>query len=303
MFLTETRCIDSREPGDFPGEFVQLRDGVTHYQVSGPLDGQPVVCVHGYSVPGYIWDPTAEALAAAGFRVIRYDLFGRGGSDRPDTDYDLALFERQLVELTQALCAERPAHLLAICMGGIIAAHTLCRHPRRFERLALVGPAGFPTDFPFYTWLLRVPFWGDLLMQLYGDRQLLQALDSHFHRPDRFPEYRARYHIGLKYAGIKRALVSTARHVPFEDCAELYRALGAQQRELLLLWGEQDRVLPFALHEEAQRALPRAAFQPVPEAGHAAHYERPDLVNPRLVEFFSAAKSKPRRRRASVAPA
>src|SRR5258706_14523512 len=70
-----------------PGRFVALGDGMTHYDVSGPDSGQRVVLVHGFSTPYYIWDSTVAALAAAGFRVARYDEFGRGYSDRPVVDY------------------------------------------------------------------------------------------------------------------------------------------------------------------------------------------------------------------------
>ena len=47
--------------------------------------GRPasVVLIHGFSVPYFIWDPTFEALHAAGMNPLRYDLYGRGYSDRP----------------------------------------------------------------------------------------------------------------------------------------------------------------------------------------------------------------------------
>jgi pimeloyl-ACP methyl ester carboxylesterase len=55
------------------------------------------VLIPGFSVPYVIWDPTFEDLVEKGFRVLRYDLFGRGYSDRPDAIYDLELFDRQLM--------------------------------------------------------------------------------------------------------------------------------------------------------------------------------------------------------------
>src|SRR5579862_5274776 len=60
-----------------PGKFVGSTRGVTHYDIAGPDTGRVVVLVHGYSVPYYIWDSTFTALSAAGFRTIRYDVFGR----------------------------------------------------------------------------------------------------------------------------------------------------------------------------------------------------------------------------------
>ena len=75
---------------------MQLSQGYVHYELGGPVGGEKVVLVHGLSVPYYIWDPTFDALTEAGFRVLRYDLYGRGFSDRPKLRYDADLFDEQL---------------------------------------------------------------------------------------------------------------------------------------------------------------------------------------------------------------
>src|SRR5579862_6348425 len=75
------------------GSYVKLSDGITHYELSGPDTGRLVVLVHGNSVPYYIWDSTTVALRAAGFRVLRYDMYGRGTSDRPNTTYNADLLD------------------------------------------------------------------------------------------------------------------------------------------------------------------------------------------------------------------
>src|SRR5262245_18214081 len=84
----ERDAIDAAARRTAPGKFVRLTDGTTHYDVAGPDSGRPIVLVHGFSVPYYIWDSTAKALATAGHRVIRYDEYGRGFSDRPSVVYN-----------------------------------------------------------------------------------------------------------------------------------------------------------------------------------------------------------------------
>src|SRR5574338_459493 len=88
----EHRDLDAAARRGAPGRFVRLFDGVTHYQIDGPDSGRTVVLVHGFSVPYYIWDSTAAALAGAGYRVVRYDEYGRGGSDRPAGERTADLF-------------------------------------------------------------------------------------------------------------------------------------------------------------------------------------------------------------------
>ena len=96
-YLGETEELNEATRASAPGSFVQLSDGCTHYELGNSLlpagapfgDNKgkgvraPVVLVHGFSVPYFIWDPTFEFLTKSGFRVLRYDLFGRGYSDRP----------------------------------------------------------------------------------------------------------------------------------------------------------------------------------------------------------------------------
>ena len=72
--------------------FIKLEDGFTYYELRGPASGETIVLVHGFSVPSYIWDSTFMASIAKGYRVLRFDNFGRGFSDRPEIvdDIDLA---------------------------------------------------------------------------------------------------------------------------------------------------------------------------------------------------------------------
>ena len=82
---------------------MRLTDGYTHYELGGPADGRVVVLAAGATVPYYIWDPTFKALVDAGFRVLRYDYYGRGFSDRPDIPFTQDLYVRQLRELLDAV--------------------------------------------------------------------------------------------------------------------------------------------------------------------------------------------------------
>ena len=115
---TEREDLDDEARSLATGSFVELTDGQVHYELAGSGDGPVVVLVHGFSVPSFIWDPTFEELLSQGFRVLRYDLFGRGFSDRPDVDYDGTLFVEQLHELLAELGIEEPVDLVGLSMGG-----------------------------------------------------------------------------------------------------------------------------------------------------------------------------------------
>ena len=99
----ESLALDDALRKSRGGEYVQLSDGVTHYELTGPEDGPVVLLIHGGTIPHFAWDTQVPALVDAGFRVLRYTQFGRGYSDRPDATYEREFYQRQLRELLDAL--------------------------------------------------------------------------------------------------------------------------------------------------------------------------------------------------------
>ena len=117
---SETLVLDDAARASMPTEsFVKLSDGYTHYEWGGPENGQPVVLVCGAGTPMFIWDYQFDALAQAGFHVLRYDLFGRGLSDRPSV-YTADLYDRQLLELLDSQGIKTPVDLAGLSLGGAI---------------------------------------------------------------------------------------------------------------------------------------------------------------------------------------
>ncbi len=173
----ETLQLDDDLRKTIPGTFVKLPDGMTWYELAGPADGQPVVFLNGYSVPHYLWDHTFQPLADAGFRVLRFDHFGRGWSDRPNVTYGPDLFDRQIVHLLHALNIQTPVSLVGSSMGGLVAAIFADRHPELVNKLVLIDPAGMMPEPTYPQSLLMVPIVGELILHLTGDRTLPAGMD------------------------------------------------------------------------------------------------------------------------------
>ncbi len=269
-FCGESLVLDSEARASAPGEFIELPDGTVHYEMAGPPNGQGVVLVHGFSTPYHTWDANFDALAKAGFRVLRYDLYGRGYSDRPDTTYDANLYERQLLDLLSALNIDQPVDLLGFSMGGAITTIFADRHPTKVRKLGLIDTAGFPSRQALASRLGLAPVVGELVMCFYF-------------RTDKHPE---KNRVQMRYKGFRRALLSTMRHGPLGNLAETYRRVGEQNRPVLLIWGREDRTIPFETHERVKETIPHLEFHAIDDAGHGPHGERPELVNPLLIEFL-----------------
>lgn len=262
--------LDDCARADAPGQFVALRDGVTHYDLAGPETGPPVVLIHGYFTPYFTWEHTVDPLVEAGFRVLRYDLFGRGYSDRPKLVYDGDLFDRQLTDLLEALALPAPLHLVGFSMGGAIAVIFADRHPGQVRKMGLIAPAGVPRQRSWKEALVRVPLLRDILMRLH-------------YRPSKYSE---RNRVQMQYKGFRRAIRSTIQHGPIHDLQAVYQRLGARRIPTILFWGRQDEVLPFAMSGRIRQMLPHLEFYAVDDAGHAAHHHQPEWVNPLLTAFL-----------------
>lgn len=99
----ERKDLNGKLWSTLEGNTIETSDGNIYFNFSKENTGPLVVLVHGFSTPSYIWDPTYDFLENNGYRVISYDLFGRGYLDRPNADYNLDLYVRQLSELLSEL--------------------------------------------------------------------------------------------------------------------------------------------------------------------------------------------------------
>jgi len=279
----ETLTLDANARRNVPGSFVRLREGVTHYELAGPATGTAVLLIPGFSTPYNIWDPTFDGLTRAGFRVLRYDLFGRGWSDRPPARYDADFYDRQIVDLLDAL-GIRTVDAAGVSMGGPIAATFANRHPERVRRVLLFDP-GYWTGTPLPLGL-RLPVIGTYNMTVVIAPGLPESQWADFAHPERYPHYLDPYREQMRYHGFRRALLETLRNNMTRDVTDEYRQLGKSGKPVLLIWGKSDRDTPFEFSAKVRADIPQAQFHPIDDAAHVPHYEHPEIVNPMVIDFL-----------------
>jgi pimeloyl-ACP methyl ester carboxylesterase len=280
----ERRDIDEAVRTAAPGQFVRLGDGYTHYELGGPPDGRPVVLVAGVSVPYYIWDPTFSALVQAGFRVLRYDYYGRGFSDRPDIAYTQDLYVHQLAELLNALRLTQPVDLAGLSFGGSVVTSFADRYPDRVRSLVYVDPS-FLSPYPVAS-LDQIPILWNFLTAVFVERWLADEQLDDFAHPERFPDWPDRYRVQLQYRGFRRAQRSTVVSNSTEDQGPELKRVGEHPRPVLAFWGKQDNAVPIEFSATLLQAMPRARLVPVESAGHLPQWEQPDAVHPVLIAFL-----------------
>ena len=276
----EHGVLDASTRSSASGQFVELGDGVTHYEIGGPAEGQVVVLIHGFSVPSYIWDTTFLALTDSGFRVVRFDAFGRGYSDRPDVDYDGTLFERQVIELLDALKVSDPVDLVGLSMGGAVSARVAANNSDRIRRLVFIDPLTLGRPAPDMPELI-----GEIYFRINNVPGMAEGQLSDFLYPENYPDWVERYREQMRYKGFGQAISSTIYHFIPEDHFANFSRLAEHDIPVMLIWGKQDRVLEISGAAALQEILD-LEFLPVDEAGHLPHIEQSGLVNPAIAEFL-----------------
>lgn len=272
-----------------PGSFVETSAGRVFVHRSGR--GAPLVLVHGWMMSHWYFRPVLEPLARER-EVIAVDLPGYGESDRPSPAtwrYDFSAYADVLDEVLRRLGVGR-ADVLGASMGGGVSLSLAARHPARVQRLVLVGAVVYPAEVPALDMKLAlVPGIGPLLFK----RAFVRA---HFARGARAWSVRDRrllddewidyFWTRLCRAGGRDAAYACLRMMMSlpENTAEP----GRVRAPTLLVWGDEDRLVPLHHGRRLGRAIAGARLSIVPASGHTPFHERPDeflrVVRPFLAE-------------------
>jgi len=264
--------------------FASLSHGQVHYALEGDGNNPLVVLVHGFSLPSYVWDATAQGLVAQGYQVLRFDLYGRGFSERPDLDFSIDLFVAQLSELTRLIVPGKRFHLVGLSMGGPVSARFSHQHPERVRSLSLLAPL-VETPERFDIELITTPLLGDYLSVVVMMPRLKYGLSRTVHDPASYPQWHAQLDSHRHYRGYRRSLLSTLRHLKgrhFE--ADYRRAL--EQVPVQLIWGREDQVVPYGDHARIAAHAQNIPLTVLDKTGHLPQIEAPERVNEALARFF-----------------
>jgi len=285
----EPLALDDRARRHLPGRFIALSDGYTNYQVVGAETGPVVLLIPGISVPRGIFDRTIAPLAEAGYRVVSFDLYGRGFSDRPTIRYDAALFNRQIDDLLGALRIEGAVHLIGLASGGLQAMLYAEWRPSRVKSLLLIAPDGVDAPVSGFVRMVRLPLVGELagrlVMNATGKRRWEARLQQYAADPRLVDKVIEQFRGQIEYKGFWRALTSSIANLPISESSALFRRLERRRVPTLVLWGASDVIIPTRLAQEVRRLMPSARYIEIP-AGHLPHYERPDLTNAAMLQFL-----------------
>ena len=235
--------------------------------------GPTILFLHG--ADGDTWSPLLEALSAQ-HRVIAPEHPGFGRSPIPPwmmSVGDLAYF---YLDLLQALDL-RDVHVVGHCVGGWAAAEIAIRDTQRLASLTLLAPAGAESR---GAEIGDVFAWGpeEFAKHQFHDGKLAEAWQA----------AQAKLDIDIilqNRTGLARLAWNPRLHSP-----QLPFWLHRIDIPTLVVWGENDRVIPLPCHQPFVREIKQARFVALPNTGHALPIEGAKDIGPQLKAFFQGAQ-------------
>ena len=273
------------------GRVLDLPGGDLHVREDGPRDGPAIVLLHGFASSTHWWEPAARQLARD-HRVIRIDLLGHGGSEKPREGYGMDEQARRVREALRRLGVRR-AVVAGHSMGGLVGTAMVEQDRRLVAGLAILdsppngdyGDLGLPAKAGF------VPVLGQALRRIVPDvtvrKNLERAFADGFDVPDQFVrDFRA-----MTYSSYDSA---HRRSSDYREERSLDSRLRRARERLLVVFGDDDRLVEPRARAE-YRKVPGARIELVKGTGHTPMYEKPRETVRLLLDWARDERLLPRR--------
>lgn len=261
--------LTQSEKKKYSGAFIKLPCGETHYELKG--EGTAVVLVHGYATPYFIYDKIFSFLVQKGYKVLRYDLLGRGFSERVNGDYTPALFSRQLKELTDALLPNENFFLFGTSMGGTVVTAFAAKYPEKVKKLFLLAPAGMEYKVPLYMKMAQKPVLGEIMFKALGGKLLLNGSCSELiYSRDQTDYYLEKFAESARYKGFLAATLSSLRNTLMRPdiTVENYKKTAENGVSVCTIWGTADKTMPYYQSKQLLKIFPNMHFYTFNNSGH-----------------------------------
>jgi pimeloyl-ACP methyl ester carboxylesterase len=265
------------------------------YRIAG--DGPLVGLIHGITESQDVWRDVIPLLAER-YTVIAADLLGHGHSAKPRGDYSLGAYASGLRDLLGALGYERGT-VVGRSLGGGIALQFAYQFPEYTERLVLVASGGLGREVHPLLRAATLPG-SEIVMPLIAPDWVVQAgsrvaetLSRIGVRPSSDVTEIARGYASLSDRDTREAFMHTLRAVidpGGQRVSARDRLYLAEDMPTLIVWGENDPIIPVEHGREAERLIPASRLVEFPGAGHWPQLDDPELFAETLADFIETTE-------------
>jgi len=259
-------------------------DGLkVYYKETGPQGAPALLLLHGFGSSLQAWDDWSLTLEQK-YRVIRLDLpgFGLTGAS-PANDYseekDLAI----LTHFADKLGLEKFS-VVGHSMGGKMAWSLAASQPERVQALVLMAPDGFPETKDIGTKPYEVPAIMGLIKYVLPKYFVRKSIEPAFSDADALNNALVnRYFDMLRAPGVRGAILERSNQTIYTDPVPRLKAIKAPT---LLIWGEQDQMIPSTNAQSYANVLSNSTTVLIPKLGHLLQEEQPEKGLAAVMQFL-----------------
>lgn len=262
--------------------------------------GPPVLLAHGLGGTKVTWFPILTELASR-HRLIVPDLPGHGESEKPRAEYSPRFYAHVMRCLMDRLEVDQAA-VVGNSLGGRVALEMALRSPNRVTSLALLDPSmpglrwryllGFgrvvPSELGAFPFLLRERWMQVAIRRLFAHPERLAPGNYAAGATEFIRIYRSR--------AARMAFFSSLAQIMSEKPEAFFGSLRRIKHPALVMFGDQDRLVPLRLGMRLARHLPNARMVVVPEVGHVPQFEAPRETLAELLPFLEGSSRSSSRR-------
>ena len=260
-------------------------------------EGTTVILIHGIGGSVEAWTRNINVLAQH-HRVYTIDLVGFGRSDKPSIPYSSSYLARFVNDFIQAQHIDR-ATVIGHSLGGGVSLQFTIQFPDKVEKLVLVSSGGLGRELNLLLRLATLPVIGELLTRP-SRRRTAQFLKELIHDPALVTDDLVElfYQMAVLPGAQKSFLATLRADVNLRGLrADVMRSiqhdLATITAPTLIVWGQQDRIVPVAHAHAAGRRIPNAELRILDPCGHIPQFERAEEFNALVLGFLAKQKPAP----------
>jgi pimeloyl-ACP methyl ester carboxylesterase len=253
--------------------------------------GKPTIMLHGYGTTLYTWRNLVSVLAARR-ELWLIDLKGHGQSACPlDGKYAL----QDQADLIHRLIVEndlRQLTLIGHSLGGgialLVAIKLLADGENRLSSLVLIDSIAFPQKLPRFIRFAAWPLLGPMILACIPAKLLVRLVlrTAFFDRRKIERQAIDAYAVNVQSPEHRQALIETAKRLVPDDFTYLPQQYSSIPVPTLLIWGQQDRVVPPMIGVRLNMVLTNSRYMVVENCGHIPQEERPEAILEPIAKFL-----------------
>jgi len=262
VVLTVIYAFNSFEKGNLKSyqeksdyNFVNLSKGKTAYKDYGNKNDPAIIIIHGATLPSEGYVGFCEGLSQKGYRVICYDQYGRGYSDRPVSEYNMEFYLDQLNELLGYLEIKNSI-LHGSSMGAPIAISYANKYPNQVSAIGLQVP--LVNSNSKILSILKTPILGNFVLRVLGIPFLKNRADQWVTDNPEQRDLVDRYIAQLTLPGTEQSLLSSIRNIANTNFIPDYKKFSQSDIPIHIAYASDDDEIDPKTVQQVLSLIPRA---------------------------------------------